>query len=93
MDVARADGVDGKLDRLIGRRASQERRREPDERGELRKESIRPYDDLRREEMRAAGCECHRDQSERYRAVLESLIACHEEEAAKSMGIEPKGAA
>jgi hypothetical protein len=87
------DTVGAELDRLISKRASQDRWPDPHEQEEDWKASVRPYNALRREEMRAAGLRYHQGQSERYRAVLESLIACHEEEAAKSMDIEPKGAA
>jgi hypothetical protein len=54
MDTARADTVDLELDRLISRRASQDRRPDPDEREELWKESVRRYDARRREENRQA---------------------------------------
>ena len=91
MDVARADGVDGKLDRTILKQASQDQRPDPDEREGLWKEGARPYNARRREEMRAAGGEYHQGQAARHRAVLESLIACQEEETEKSMDIEPKG--
>jgi hypothetical protein len=93
VNVARADAVDGELDRLISRRASQDRRPDPDEREELWKASVRRYNARWREEMRAAWHEYHQGQAARHRAVLESLIARHEEEAAKLMDIEPKGAA
>ena len=66
---------------------------DPDEREELWKESVRAYTARRREEMRAAWCEHHRGQAARLRAVLEELIANHEEQAAKLMDIQPEGAA
>jgi hypothetical protein len=93
VDVARTDTVDAELDRLICKRASQDRRPDPDEQEELWKASVKAYTARRREEMRAAWHEYHQDQAARHRAVLESLIARHEEEAAKLMDIEPKGAA
>jgi hypothetical protein len=49
--------VDVELDRLISRRASQDRRPDPDEREELWKESVRRYNARRREENRRAWCE------------------------------------
>ena len=55
--------------------------------------SVRRYPSRWQEEMRAAWHEYHQGQAARHRAVLESLIARHEEEAAKLMDIEPKGAA
>jgi hypothetical protein len=52
---------------------------------------VRTYTDQRREEMRAEWREYHEGQAARHRAVLEELIARHEEQAAKLMDIEPKG--
>jgi hypothetical protein len=49
--------VDVELDRLISRRASQDRRPDPDEREELWKESVRRYNARRCEENRRAWCE------------------------------------
>ena len=90
MDIARGELVERELDTMIERRS---RQKDPDEESELWKESVRRYNARRREEMRAAWCEHHQGQAARLRAVLESLIARHEEEAAKLMDIEPKGAA
>jgi hypothetical protein len=70
--------VGAELDRLISKRASQDRRPDPDEREELWKESVRRYNARRSEEMRAAWHEYHQGQAERHRTVLESLIARHE---------------
>jgi hypothetical protein len=53
---------------------------------------VRRYNDRRREEMRAAWQEYHQGQAARHRAVLESLIARHEGEAARLEATEPKGA-
>jgi hypothetical protein len=83
--------VDVELDRLISKRASQDRRPDPDEREELWKESVRAYTARRREEMRAAWCEHHQEQAARLRAVLESLIARHEEQAERYRN-QPEGA-
>ena len=55
--------------------------------------SVRRYRARGQEENRAAWTEYHRSQAARHRAVLESLIARHEEEAVKLIDIEPKGAA
>ncbi len=49
--------------------------------------------DLMQEEGRVAWCEHHQVQAARLRAVLESLIARHEGEAARLEATEPKGAA
>ena len=57
MDVARADTIDAELDRLICKRASQDRRLDPDEQEELWKESVRRYNARRQEENRLAWCE------------------------------------
>ncbi len=54
MDVMRADTVDADLDRLISRRASQDRSPGPDEQEERWKASVRAHNAGRREEMRAA---------------------------------------
>ena len=87
MDTARTDAVDAELDRLISKRASQDRRPDPDEQEELWKASARTYTARRREEMRAAWCEHHQLQAERLRATLEGLIARHEEQAAKLIDV------
>src|SRR5215218_5833853 len=81
VNVARADTVDTELDRLICKRASQDRRPDPDEQEEMWKASVRAYNARHQEEMRAAWCEYHRGQAARHRAVLEKLIARHEEKA------------
>jgi hypothetical protein len=86
------DTVDAELDRLISKRASQDRRPDHDEQEELWKASVRAYTARRREEMRAAWQEYHQGQAARHRAVLESLIARHEGEAARLEATEPKGA-
>ena len=72
MNLARSECVEAELNRLVEKRSSREI--DPDERGELWKESVRAYTARRREEMRA---------------VLEELIADHEEQAEKYL---PKGA-
>jgi hypothetical protein len=85
------DTVDVELDRLISKRASQDRRPDPDEREELWQKSVRAYTVRRHEEMRAAWREYHQGQAERHRAVLEALIARHEEQAERYRD-QPKGA-
>ena len=54
MDVMRADTVDAELDRLITRRASQDRRPDPDELEPSYLESVRGYNARIRAENRAA---------------------------------------
>jgi hypothetical protein len=65
---------------------------DPDEVEPFYMESVRRYNDRRREEMRAAWCKYHQVQAARHRAVLETLIARHEGEAAKLMYVQPEGA-
>jgi hypothetical protein len=91
VDVARADTVDAELDRLISKRASQDRRPDPDEQEELWKASVRRYNARLQEENRQAWCEHHQGQAARLRTVLEALIATHEEQAEKYRE-QPKGA-
>ena len=81
--------ADAELDRLISNRTSQDRRPDPDEREELWQASVRRYHARREEEMRAAWCEHHQGQAARLRAVLQELMADHEEQAEKYL---PKGA-
>jgi hypothetical protein len=57
VDVARADTVGAELDRLICKRASQDRRLDPDEQEELWKESVRRYNARLEEENRLAWCD------------------------------------
>jgi type II secretory ATPase GspE/PulE/Tfp pilus assembly ATPase PilB-like protein len=75
------DTVDVELDRLISKRASQDRNPDRDEVEPGYVESVRRFNAHRREEMRAAWCEHHQGQASRLRAVLEELIANHEEQA------------
>ena len=82
MDVARADTVNAELDRLISRRASQDKP-DPAEQNELWKASVQRHNARRREELRAAWCEYHQRQAERHRAILEALIERHEAKARK----------
>ena len=83
--------VDAELDRLISRRASQDRSLDPDEREALWQESVRRYNVRRREELRAAWCEHHQEQAARLRVVLEALIARHQEQAERYRD-QPEGA-
>ena len=86
MDIARGEMVEKELSAMIERRS---RQKDPDEESELWRESVRRYNARRREQMRAAWCEHHQGQAVRLRAVLEELIADHEEQAEKYL---PKGA-
>jgi hypothetical protein len=89
-DISNGEAVEADLNRLIERRS---RQRDADEQEELWRESVRRYNYRKQEQLRNEWCEYHQGQAARHRAVLESLIARHEEEAAKLMEIEPKGAA
>jgi hypothetical protein len=57
VDAARADTVDAEVDRLICKRASQDRWLDPDEQEELGKESVRRYNARRQQENRLAWCD------------------------------------
>jgi hypothetical protein len=85
-----AEAVDEELGRLIERRS---RRGETDaqEHHERWKASVRAYNARRADEMRAAWCEYHQEQAARHRAVLEALIASHEERARKLSAGEGRG--
>ncbi len=83
MDVMKGEAVDAELDRLIARRASQDRRPDPDEQEELWKASVRAHNARIRDENREAWLDYHRGQAERLRRNLASLIAHHEEQASK----------
>ena len=89
-DISNGEAVEADLSRLIERRS---RQRDADEQEELWRESVRRYNERKQEQLRNEWCEYHQGQAARHRAVLECLIARHEEEAAKLMDIEPKGAA
>ena len=91
MDIARSEAMEAKLDRLIERRA-RKGEVDPDEQEELWKESVRRYNDRKQEQLRNEWCEYHRDQAARLRAVFESLIARHEEQAQMLMDVRAKGA-
>ncbi len=90
MDVA--DTVDADLDRLISRRASQDRRPDPDDLEPGYMESVRAYEEKRRQMARLEWHAFHCGQAERVRRTLEELAAYHEEQAAKLMDVQPKGA-
>jgi hypothetical protein len=90
LDIVRGEMVEKELDGMIERRS---RQKDPDEESELWKESVRRYNDRKQEQLRNEWCEYHQGQAARLRAVFEPLIARHEEQAAKLMDIQPKGAA
>jgi hypothetical protein len=85
------DIVDVELDRLISRRASQDRRPDPDEQEEIWKASVRIYNEKRRQMSRLEWHAFHCGQAARHRAVLESLIEHHEQAAAKLLDVQQEG--
>ena len=94
VDISRSEWVEHELNRLIERRHDQraaEERHKPSE--ELWQESVERYNAERDRQLKTEWAEYHQGQAARHRVVLESLIARHEEKAAKLMDIEPKGAA
>jgi hypothetical protein len=89
VDVARADTIDAELDRLISKRASQDRRPDPDEQEELWKESVRRYNARRREENRREWC----GYFERLAACLRARAEEYDHRAQMLMDVvRPKGA-
>jgi hypothetical protein len=77
--TAPSEAVEGELDRLIERRS---RQKDPDEESALWSESVRAYEEKRRQMARLEWHAFHCGQAARHRAVLESLVAHHEEQAA-----------
>jgi hypothetical protein len=86
VDIVRGEMVEKELDAMIVRRS---RQKDPEEESEFWQESVRRYNAQRREELDLERYEYHRGQAVRLRAVLEELIADHEEQAEKYL---PKGA-
>jgi hypothetical protein len=78
--TAPGEAVEAELDRLIERRS---RQKDPDEESELWRESVKAYEEERRQMARLEWHAFHCGQAARHRAVLESLIAFHETQAAK----------
>ena len=76
--TAPGEVVEAELDRLIERCS---RQNDPDLESELWKESVRAYEEKRRQVARLEWHAFHCGQAARHRAVLESLIALHEAEA------------
>ena len=89
MDIAHGEMVEKELDGMIERRSHQ---KDPDEESELWQASVRAYEEKRRQAARLEWHLHHTAQAERLRRTLESLIAHHEEQAAKLMDVRPKGA-
>jgi hypothetical protein len=93
-DIARGEATEKELDRLITRRhdarVSSEGERQTEE---MWQESVRRYEEKRRQMARLEWHLHHTAQAERLRRTLEALATHHEDEAAKLMEHQPKGAA
>ena len=87
--TAPGEAVEADLTRLIERRS---RQKDGDEEHELWQESVKRYEEERRQVARLGWHLHHTAQAERLRRTLEGLIAHHEEHAAKLMDVRPKGA-
>jgi hypothetical protein len=93
-DIAQGEATEKELDRLITRRHDARVRSEGERRAEeLWQESGRRYQEQARAAARVEWHLHHTGQAERLRRTLEDLVAFHEEQAAKLMEVEPKGAA
>jgi hypothetical protein len=90
VDIAQGEMVEKDLDNLITRRSKQ---KDPEGEHDLWKQSVRAYEEQRRQMARLEWHAFHCGQAERHRATLQALIEHHEQQAAKLMDIEPKGAA
>ena len=82
MDITHGEMAEKQLDILIERRA-RKGEADPDEQEELWKESVRAYEEKRRQMARLEWHAFHCGQAERHRATLQALIEHHEMQAAK----------
>jgi hypothetical protein len=89
--VEHAEMVEKQLDAMIMRRA-RKGDADPDEQEEIWKASVRAYEEKRRQMARLEWQAFHCGQAARLRAVLEELIANHEEQAERYRD-QPEGAA
>jgi hypothetical protein len=88
-DISSGEIVDADLSRLIERRHEQRVAEEGErEAEEAWQESVRKHNAARDAELRAAWCEYHQEQGRRHRAVLEALVAHHEQRAEALTGGE-----
>lgn len=88
--TASGEAVEAEIDQFIERRS---RQKDPDEQEESWQVSVDAYEEKRRQMARLEWHAFHCGQAARHRAVLESLISHHEEQAAKLMEVQPEGAA
>lgn len=88
------DTVDAELDRLISKRASQDRRPDPDEEHDLWRASERAYFARRDEDRRLECLAYHEGQAARLNDALGALVAHYQAEAEKCRNqLTKKGAA
>jgi hypothetical protein len=92
LDVAQGERAEADLNAFIERR-SRKGEVDRDEKEELWKASVRAYNDKRLQMARLEWHAFHCGQAERHRATLRALIEHHEQQAAKLMDVQPKGAA
>src|SRR5215203_6454581 len=88
--TAPGEAAEADLTRLIERRS---RQKDAEEESELWRESVRACEEKRRQMARLEWHALHCGQAERHRDNLQALIEHHEEQAAKLMDVQPKGAA
>jgi hypothetical protein len=93
VDISQGESVEHDLNRLIERRhdhRTAEERHKPSE--ELWQESVERYKAERDRYLRTEWAEYHQGQAERHRAILKGLVAHHEEQVAKLIDTQSKGA-
>ncbi len=93
MDVERGEMVDTEIDRLISRRASEDRRPDPTELEPLYIESVRRYHASRRREARAAWHAYHLEQALRIERAAAALVEGHRRRAEQLLGGATEGGA
>jgi ABC-type phosphonate transport system ATPase subunit len=93
-DIGRGEAVERELTAFIEKRNGQRLKTEGErQQEELWKASVRAYEEKRRQAARLEWHLHHTAQAERLRRTLEALANHHEEQAARLIDIEPKGAA
>ena len=78
MDVAHTEKLEKELDNLIARRSKQ---KDPEEQSEAWQESVRRFNEQRRQMARLEWHAFHCGQAERHRRTLRELINYHETQA------------
>jgi hypothetical protein len=78
MDVARAEKVEKELDKLVTRRSKE---KDVEEQSEAWQESVRRFNEQRRQMARLEWHAFHCGQAERHRRALRELINYHETQA------------